>query len=166
MDSNGDKLQSSLVMNNKNVIAVFVIGLALLLAAFWAGLYVVRQDGAKPRGGSAPQTTQPVGSALAAAEPAPSETPTALSADQTSGDTRFIVQMGGFGTAEKAKELESQLRRTSIYTSATVQNPTAGDTLYRVQIGPYSAREDAQQVADGLASKGYKGVMIKPWKPN
>ena len=31
-------------MSNKQVVAIFIIGIALLLAAFWAGLVIVKQD--------------------------------------------------------------------------------------------------------------------------
>jgi cell division protein FtsN len=76
-----------------------------------------------------------------------------------------VVQLGGsFGTAEKANELAAQLRRT--YPSAYVQNPTGSDTVYRVRIGPYDRKENAEQVANELASQGFKGVMIFPWKEN
>jgi len=149
-------------MSNKQVIAIFIIGVGLLLAAFWAGLYVVKQDtAANPNQNRlANQNSQNQNSQSKSASSSLTTQP-----PQASSDTRYIVQVGSsFGTAEKANELTSQLRKK--YPSAHTQNPTGSDTLYRVRIGPYNSREDAQQVANELASQGFKGVMIFPWSGN
>jgi DedD protein len=156
-----------LAMSNKQVIAVFIIGVGLLLGAFWAGLYVVKQDSTSPANTnlSAANPSSPSGSATAqaaASKPAPVS---ATQSPQASSDARYVVQVGAsFGTVEKANELTAQLRKK--YLGAHTQNPTAPDTLYRVRIGPYSSRDDAQQVANELASQGFKGVMIFPWTGN
>src|SRR5437867_5174 len=150
-------------MSNKQVIAIFIIGVGLLLGAFWAGLYVVKQDTAANANGSRAtnQNSQNQNSqAGKAASPNLTTQP-----PQAPSETRYIVQVGAsFGTAEKANELTAQLRKK--YPSAHTQNPTGSDTLYRVRIGPYNTREDAQQVANELASQGFKGVMIFPWTGN
>jgi hypothetical protein len=146
-------------MTNKQVVAIFIIGIALLLGAFWAGLHVVRQDTApnvnqSSAGNQTPQSQPP----QAVARP-PAATP---ASPPGSSDARYVVQVGSsFGTPEKANELTAQLKKK--YASAYTQNPTAPDTLYRVRIGPYNSREDAQQVATELSSQGFKGVMIFPW---
>lgn len=154
-------------MSNKQVIAIFIIGVGLLLGAFWAGLYVVKQDTVANANNSRvanqnSQNTSPTNQ-ISASKPA-----SANSNNQPqppSSDARYIVQVGSsFGTAEKANELTAQLRRK--YPSAHTQNPSGSDTLYRVRIGPYNSREDAQQVANELASQGFKGVMISPWSGN
>jgi cell division protein FtsN len=153
-------------MSNKQVIAIFIIGVGLLLGAFWAGLYVVKQDSTSnansrsanqnSHGGSPGNQTVAGKGASATANTPP---------QQASSDARYIVQVGAsFGTAEKANELTAQLRRK--YPSAHTQNPSGSDTLYRVRIGPYNSRDDAQQVANELASQGFKGVMIFPWSGN
>ena len=154
-------------MTNKQVVAFFVIGVVLLLGAFWAGLYVVKQDtsGGQPRvsnhnaQGSAPQNqNSPSQSANLPKPAAPGNT-------QASNDARYVVQVGAsFGTAEKANELTNQLKKK--YASAYTQNPIPPDTLYRVRIGPYNSRDDAQQVATELSSQGFKGVMIFQWTGN
>lgn len=150
-------------MSNKQVIAIFIIGVGLLLGAFWAGLYVVKQDtGANannPRPANQNSQTGSSGSQSASSKPASAN----VNAQQpASSDARYIVQVGAsFGTAEKANELTAQLRRK--YPSAHTRNPTPPETLFRVRIGPYNTREDAQQVASELASQGFKGVMIEPW---
>jgi len=153
-------------MSNKQVIAIFIIGVGLLLGAFWAGLYVVKQDTSSTsnanRVPAANQSSQ-TSSANQAGKPAPAAAN--AQPQQASSDARYIVQVGAsFGTAEKANELTTQLRKK--YLGAHTQNPTGTDTLYRVRIGPYNSREDAQQVANELASQGFKGVMIFPWTGN
>jgi cell division protein FtsN len=159
-------------MSNKQVIAIFVIGVGLLLGAFWAGLYVVKQD-ASASPSQSRVTSQSAGSsnpgtqaAAAKSVPANANTQTQSQPQQpSSSDTRYIVQVGAsFGTVEKANELTAQLKKK--YLGAHTQNPTGGDTLYRVRIGPYDRRDDAQQVANELSSQGFKGVMIFPWTGN
>jgi cell division protein FtsN len=150
-------------MSNKQVIAIFIIGVVLLLGAFWAGLYVVKQDTvANANNRPANQNTQNNNSGTMPSAAKPATASTSPQPPPASGDTRYIVQVGSsFGTAEKANELSTQLRKK--YASARTQFPTGSDTLFRVQIGPYNTREDAQQVANELASQGFKGVMIVPW---
>ena len=151
-------------MTNKQVVAIFIIGVGLLLGAFWAGLYVVKQDTAANANQSrAANQNTPNQNSQAAVKPASSSLTT--QPPQASSDARYVVQVGAsFGTAEKANELTSQLKKK--YASAYTQSPTGSDTLYRVRIGPYNSREDAQQVATELSSQGFKGVMIFPWKGN
>jgi len=153
-------------MSNKHVIAIFVIGIGLLLGAFWAGLYVVKQD-ASANPSQTQVTSQSVASnpgPTAAVKSAPANANTQPQSPSSS-DTRYIVQVGAsFGTVEKANELTAQLKKK--YLGAHTQNPTGGDTLYRVRIGPYDRRDDAQQVANELSSQGFKGVMIFPWTGN
>lgn len=151
-------------MSNKQVIAIFIIGVGLLLGAFWAGLYVVKQDTATNANVSRPANQNAQNQNSQVAKPAASSLAT-QPPQQASSDARYIVQVGAsFGTAEKANELTAQLRKK--YPSAHTQNPVGSDTLYRVRIGPYNSREDAQQVANELSGQGFKGVMIFPWTGN
>lgn len=152
-------------MTNKQVVAIFIIGIALLLGAFWAGLYVVRQDTAanSNQSNATNQNSQNLPSQPATKPTSPS--PAAQPPQQASSDARYVVQVGAsFGTAEKANELTAQLKKK--YASAYTQSPSGPDTLFRVRIGPYNSREDAQQVATELSSQGFKGVMIFPWTGN
>lgn len=154
-------------MSNKQVIAIFIIGVALLLGVFWAGLYVVKDSsGAANQNRTTNQNSRNASSANQnSAGQASANTNTQQPPPSAPGDARYIVQVGSsFGTVEKANELTTQLRHK--YPSAHTQNPTGTDTLYRVRIGPYNNREDAQQVANELASQGFKGVMIFPWSGN
>jgi cell division protein FtsN len=154
-------------MSNKQVIAVFIIGIGLLLGAFWAGLHVVRQDTTAKVNQN--QVANQNSQGNSAGTPTPASKPATANANtqqqQAPGDARYIVQVGSsFGTADKANELTTQLSKK--YPSAHTQNPTGSDTLYRVRIGPYNSREDAQLVANELSSQGFKGVMIFPWTGN
>ena len=78
---------------------------------------------------------------------------------QTSNDTRYVVQLGAsFATAEKANEVMSQLRRK--YPTAYTHNPIGSETVYRVRIGPFNSREEALQVAGELANQGFQGATV------
>lgn len=146
-------------MSNKQVIAIFIIGVGLLLGAFWAGLYVVKQDSAANANQTRAANQNSQNQNAQAGKPAASNLTTQPQPPAASSETRYIVQVGSsFGTVEKANELTAQLKKK--YFSAYTQNPTGTDTLYRVRIGPYNNREDAQQIANELASQGFKGVMI------
>ena len=146
--------QVQVKVNNKQAIAVFVLGIALLLAAFWAGLNVVKQD-------TIPAVAQPdrEGRSSRPSQQARRR----LDADRTQNPqgSGYILQVAVFGTSEKAAELVAELRRK--YKSAHTLNPTGEDTMYRVRIGPYTTRDEADQVGGELAAQGMKGVMISPW---
>jgi cell division septation protein DedD len=144
-------------MSNKQVIAIFMLGVALLLGAFWAGLYVVKQDTTATggQGVAANQNSQGgQGGKLA------SSNANMLSGEQSPSDgARYAVLVAAFGTQDKAKQLESELRKK--YLSAHVQIENG---LYRVRIGPYDKR-DADKVAGELSNER-KGIMILPWTQN
>jgi cell division protein FtsN len=156
-DSFKERKNIYMAMTNRQVIAIFIIGIALLLAAFWAGLNVARQDTSLTRSHAVTTNAAATGALNIKQEPGVAPAP--------GGEARYIVRVSGsFGTLEKANQLTMELRRK--YPSAYTQNPTGEDTLYRVHIGPYNTREDAQQVVSELAAQGFKGVMIFPWKGN
>jgi cell division septation protein DedD len=145
-------------MSNRQVIAIFFIGIAMLLVAFWAGLKVAKER-------TAPVTTQT--ESQGGMHPFASQQMQAKTAGvplhgQQSGATFYIVRVATFGTAEQADQLTNSLRR--IYKSAYTEAPTPGgeDSLYRVNIGPYERREDAEQVANELAAAGRKGLLVIP----
>lgn len=146
-------------MSNKQVIAIFIIGVGLLLGTFWAGLYVVKQNpaaNANQSGSTAhgAQPGAPVKQALTNANP---------SGNAADNANQYVVFIASFGTLEKAKQLEAELQKLN-YRSAFVQMPGTQDTLYRVNIGPYD-KADADKVATMLSNER-KGIMINPWKPN
>ena len=146
--------QVHVTVNNRQAIAVFILGIAFLLAAFWAGLNVVKRDaiGGTHQSDNASRPAQ-------AANPAAQER--AAQAVEPPGDAGYILQVAGFGTADKAGQLVTELRRK--YKSAHAQAPAGDDTIYRVLIGPYPTRAETDQVAGELAAQGMKGVMILSW---
>ena len=125
----------------------------MLLAAFWAGLYVVRQSPPKPAP-AAPAVETTAARAATATQP---EVPV-----QPSPDARYVVQVSSYGTLEKANEFKAQLKKQ--YFAAYTQNPTKEDPLYHVSIGPYADYEQAKQLMNQLVGQGFKGVMIVPFK--
>ena len=144
-------------VNNRQAIAVFILGIAFLLAAFWAGLNVVKRDalGGIHQSESSSRPPQPSNRQGQGQERA------AQSTEEPPGDAGYILQVAGFGTADKASQLVADLRRK--YKSAHAQAPAGDDTIYRVLIGPYPTRAEADQVAGELAAQGMKGVMILSW---
>ena len=147
--------QVHVTVNNRQAIAVFILGIAFLLAAFWAGLNVVKREAI---GGihQPDNTSRPAQTANS-----PAQERAAHAVDEPPGDAGYILQVAGFGTADKASQLVTELRRK--YKSAHAQAPAGDDTLHRVLIGPYPTRAEADQVAGELAAQGMKGVMILSW---
>lgn len=145
-------------MSNKQVIAIFIIGVGLLLGAFWAGLYVVKQN----TDANANKPQSPAGGAQAAAPSKPS-TNTNTADQSPDNSTQYVVFVASFGTLEKAKQLEADLQKLN-YRAAYVQMPAGQESLYRVNIGPYD-KPDAEKVLT-LLSNERRGIMILPWKPN
>ena len=134
-------------MNNKQVVAIFIAGIAFLLCAFWAGLQVMKQE---PLASASQPAASPSGQA---------ENPVGSSPEGTDNRARFLVQVGGsFGTQEKANQAVTDLRRK--YMSAYAQATEGEEKLYRVYIGPYDTPEAARQVANELEAEGIKGVSI------
>jgi len=130
------------MMSNKQVMAIFIVGIVLLLGAFGAGLYVVKQDTTTaPRASADAQPVQP--------------------GEQSVRD--FVVHIAAFGTAEEANKTMLELRAK--YPSAYTQSPKGAQGLYEVNIGPYD-RRDADLVAEELRKSGRKGVMVKKWTQN
>jgi cell division septation protein DedD len=142
-------------MSNKQVTAIFIGGIALLLGAFWAGLKVVKQDSAADANQASARARNAQGGIPPAPQSQGSQSP---AGEAGSGEARYIVRVAAFGTVEQADQLATDLRRK--YISAHTQPPSGNDTLFRVNIGPYNRREDAQQVANQLAGEGRKGIMI------
>ena len=150
-------LENTQFMGNKQVIAIFVAGILLMLGAFWAGLSVIRGSAA----GNAAQ--QPRSAEPAAARPPQSPSPAATST--AAGEPKYVVLAAAWGTIEKAQE-EVEKLKAQRYFSAHIKMPDETNSLYRVFIGGFELREHAQQVANELASQGKKGVMIYQDKGN
>jgi len=143
-------------MNNKQVVAIFIIGVALLLGAFWAGLYVVKQD-------TAPNGNQPAVNQNAPGNAA-NQSATSQNAPPPTGNERYIVSVATVGTLDEAKRIEDQLKKKG-YQAAFIQQPTTENPLYQVAIGIYTDKKQAENVASELSNER-KGIMIKLYKGN
>ena len=133
-------------MSNKQVVAIFILGIALLLAAFWAGLFIVKQDA--PAGANHSSNAAPAPNATGAqvAKPTVNANLTTQPVSAAGDEARYMVLIGKYGTLDQAKM------------------PSGDNTLYTVAIGPYSQKE-ANQVAADLSNKR-RGIMIQPYTQN
>jgi cell division septation protein DedD len=154
------------LLSNKQVIAIFVLGIVMLFLAFWAGLSVIKggivassNQTAQNHASQPPQ--KPVepqkqnDPSVANISPAPAQSLTSEAGEEK----RYTVRIAAFGTQEKAEELRNELRKKN-YLSAYVQMPVGQDTLYYVNVGPFKSREEAQQVANELSIEGKKVLGI------
>ena len=147
------------MIGGKQTAALFVLGVALLLCLFWAGLSVSRKEGSPgmsqtdQSANRAPDVTPKPRASATPSTPEPVRTP------ERTGGRVWMVHVATFGTVEQADRLTAELRRK--YLSARTNKPAPGDQdkLFRVLIGPYEHPE-AEQVASELTAEGRKGVMI------
>lgn len=96
----------------------------------------------------APAVTAPQASSSsrATAPPPPSPAPTPVPA--AGGGASFFVQVGAFGSSERAADLAQQLRQQGL--PVVVETQSGNPVLYKVRVGPYARREDAVQVLQRL----------------
>lgn len=87
-----------------------------------------------------PAKTEEVSRNKPAAEARPPATP-----DRTD-DERFIVQVGAFADADKAKEVRLKLERAGLKTYTQVVDAKDGKRT-RVRVGPYASRAEADKAA-------------------
>src|SRR6478609_6984557 len=59
---------------------------------------------------------------------------------------RFVVQVGAFADAEKAKEVRQKLEKAGLKTSMHVAKTTDGERT-RVRVGPFASRAEADRAA-------------------
>jgi len=91
----------------------------------------------------------PAGATKPAAKPAPTPVAPAVS---LSG---WVVQIGSFGTRQKADELVAKLQGKG-FRAFTLPYTAAGRTLHRVRVGPEQNRQKADQIAKRLEADGYQ----------
>ncbi len=91
----------------------------------------------------------PVAATKPAAKPAPAPVAPAVN---LSG---WVVQIGSFGTRQKADELVAKLQAKG-FRAFTLPYTAAGRTLHRVRVGPEQSRQSADQIAKRLEADGYQ----------
>ncbi len=67
----------------------------------------------------------------------------------------WVVQIGSFGTRQKADELVAKLQAKG-FRAFTLAYTAAGRTLHRVRVGPEQNRQKAEQIAKRLEADGYQ----------
>lgn len=140
------------LMSNKQVVAIFVLGIVMMFVAFWAGLSVIQGNIVS----SSNQATVKSANTPPQKPAEPPKQPEAAVADspaETTPQTLYLVRVAAFGTKEKAEILKEELRES--FLSAHIEEPQGAVTFYNVSLGPFT-REEAQQVANTLSIEGKK----------
>ena len=83
------------------------------------------------------------------------EAPAAASAEEA----RFIVQVGAFADAEKAREARTKVERAGLKTYTQVVDTKDGKRT-RVRVGPFASRAEAEKAADALKKAGLTGGVF------
>ena len=108
--------------------------------------------------------TKPVASAPESAKPQTKantkpDTPTAKAAPMieerasdkqpVASDARYVVQVGAFADAVKAREVRLKLERAGLKTYTQVVTPKEGKRI-RVRVGPFATKNDAEKAAEKI----------------
>ena len=86
-----------------------------------------------------PEATKP--------EPAKAETEKPPTAEAKDGAARFVVQVGAYADADKAREVRRKLEKAGLKTYTHVAETKEGKRT-RVRLGPFATREEADKAAD------------------
>jgi DedD protein len=90
------------------------------------------------------------------ATPAPAVAASAGAAEQAG---RFVVQVGAFADAEKAREARTRLERAGLKTY-TQEVQTKDGARIRVRVGPYGQRADADKAADRIKALSLPATVL------
>jgi cell division septation protein DedD len=147
------------LMSNKQVIAIFVLGIVMMFVAFWAGLSVMKGSIVSSSNQAAVKNANTTSQQKPAEPTKQAEAAVANPNTEATLPARYLVRVAAFGTQQKAEELKNELRNKK-FISAYVQMPEGSETLYNVNLGPFERREEAQQVANELSIEGKKVLGI------
>ncbi len=87
--------------------------------------------------------------------PQPSAAPVAARDEQG----RFIVQVGAFADADKAREVRDRLERSGLKTYTQVVDTKDGKRT-RVRVGPFTSRADADKAAGRVKGAGLSASVL------
>lgn len=87
--------------------------------------------------------------------PQPSAAPVAAREEQG----RFIVQVGAFADADKAREVRDRLERSGLKTYTQVVDTKDGKRT-RVRVGPFTSRVDADKAAGRVKGAGLSASVL------
>jgi DedD protein len=85
--------------------------------------------------------------------------PTVASAAGAEQGERFVVQVGAFADADKAREARSRLERAGVKTY-TQEVQTKDGTRIRVRVGPYAQRSEADRAAERIKAQGLPASVL------
>ena len=80
-------------------------------------------------------------------------------AASASGEARFVVQVGAFADAEKAREVRQKLERAGLKTYAQVVDTKEGKRT-RVRVGPFPDKATAEQTAEKIKALELPVVVL------
>ena len=83
----------------------------------------------------------------------------AAAAKVASDSGRFIIQVGAFADADKAREVRQQAERVGVKTYVQVVDTAQGKRT-RVRVGPYASRAEAEKAAAALKKAGLSGAIL------
>jgi len=104
-----------------------------------------------PAAGPEPEAARDAPAPPVAADPAPARVTTADA-------PAWAVQLGAFGTREKAEQLVADLRRRG-YAAFVLEYRAGGQVLHRVRVGPEQDRARAVAIAERLRKDGFQPVV-------
>jgi len=87
-----------MAMSNKQVIAIFILGIALLLVAFWAGLNIIKQD-----------SSASINQANTVAAKPQIEYPSAHTQNPSGEDTLYRIYIGPYTKRQDAQQVANEL---------------------------------------------------------
>ena len=95
----------------------------------------------------APSLPAPAKTAVTKAEAPKAEAEKSPTAEAKDGGARFVVQVGAYADADKAREVRRKLEKAGLKTYTHVAETKEGKRT-RVRLGPFASREEADKAAD------------------
>ncbi|MBA3773487.1 MAG: SPOR domain-containing protein [Ramlibacter sp.] len=109
---------------------------------------------------AAPATPAPAAEKAAVVAPKPEpKTEPAAESRSAAGDGRFVVQVGAFADAGKAREARQKLERAGLKTYTNVAETKDGKRI-RVRAGPFASRAEADKAADKIKSLNLQASIL------
>lgn len=96
-----------------------------------------------------PQTKADTKSDAPTAKAAPMIEERASDKQSAASDARYVVQVGAFADAVKAREVRLKLERAGLKTYTQVVTPKEGKRI-RVRVGPFATKHDAEKAAEKI----------------
>ena len=114
----------------------------------------------KPAAATKPEqvATKAASAPKAEAKP-PAEAKAPAKAKEPPKTTAYVVQIAALNDAEKAKQLQQQIKASGV-SSYTEQVPTAKGSVTRVRAGPFKTREAAEKAREQLKGMGLAGNVV------